>query len=293
MRLLCLILVIALPGMGRATETVPALHLLWSPEAHSLTFLYAGGCMSSSIPVAGDTLTTEVRDGTIHISGGFLLGPAPVIATMDFGNCPTVATTKHGIRPGTYALRYRGRPLRPVVLGNAPLEIAVPLTPWLTPEDLRIASRHGFNRIWNAPDRDMSPYYLEDAGPADVRPVPDSLLTHVTPDPLIYWEPTPGVIRVEFYFGCLSSNYLYMGSDRRVALNRRDRIITVSGDIRFLPLPSDARTRPCRGSPVGPVLFDDVPPGDYSVIQDGRVLFTAHFGPVHTNVNRFRARFLE
>lgn len=257
----------------RPTQLEPITSLHWAPGTGTLTVDFRAGCMSSSYVLLGQTLRAE-RDGdTIALGGHFLMDMSAQMILHDLGNCPATSLDLAGVAPGTYTLTYHGRPLRTLTLGDAPLESTVSVNPWFGIGDIRDFLDHGVSAFAGLRQGRPGPEYRARIGDAVIVEAPGSLLTHVAPDLALHWSPSHG-LTVMAVHGCLSSNHLYMGASVAVDLNRRDRVLDVTGEMRFLPGPTGPDTEACQRPYRLQFGFDRIGPGPVTLRLNGDTVLT-------------------
>lgn len=290
-----LLLLFLLATPAGAEDIVPQIRLHWAPAAQTLTVDFAAGCMSSTIPVRDEALRATFRDGALVLSGRFVSDtPHGLLVTTDFGNCPERQIVLRDVAPGTYPVRFDRREVRRVTLDKEALEIVVKPKPFATMADLRDLRTYGTARVWSVKERPMRPLFLEAIGPADIIEPGGGGVVRVRPEPLIYWEPHGRAMQVTFLFGCLTGPHLYLGSSASVEVSRESRTLTVTGELRFLPLPPREGPDECIGVRPEWLPFDKVEPGLWRVLREGERLFEAEFHPrLDMNVDRTGGRFLE
>lgn len=270
----------------------PNIHLRWDPEARMAKVAFSGGCMSSSIGLLGNTLTAiHVPDTSeIVMEGVFWIDNRAVLRATDFGNCPQQQITLPDLPYGTYTVRYAQGERQEVQLAEDRIDLTVRIDPKLTPRHIKHYHRFGVAPFITPPRTNMPSKALELLGPAVILPQPDSLLTHVAPDPTIWWFSEVNTLSIGVGLRCLPADHLYMGNTTWAELNRSTRTLTLHGDLRFLPWPvrgpKPDETSDCLNLNPGGFEFEDVDPGTYRVMQEEQALFEVTLGDEDISAHR-------
>jgi hypothetical protein len=272
-----------------AESLKPIITLRWDPETRAANLAFSGGCMSSSVKILGNTLTARLTLSVseIVLDGAFWVDDRAVMRLMDLNNCPRKEIILPDLPYGTYTVRYARAEPQVVDLTQDRIDLTVSLNPRLTPRHIKNFHRDGAAPFLTPLRANMSSETLKLFGPAVILPRPDSLLTHVAPDPTIWWFSQVRMLSIGLGLRCLSAHHLYMGNTTWAELNRTTRTITMHGDLRFLPWPSRHEASDCLDLDPGRFGFSDVEPGTYRVMQDGQELFTVTLGEADLGAHRF------
>lgn len=272
-----------------AEPLLPTITLRWDPETRAAKLAFFGGCMSSSVRILGNTLTASLAPSgsEIVLDGAFWVDDRAVIRLMDLNNCPRKEITLPDLPYGTYTVRYARAEPQVVELAQDRIDLTVSLNPRLTPRHIKNFHRYGAAPFLTPLRANISSETLKVFGPAVILPRPDSLLTHVAPDPTIWWFSQGRMLSIRLGLRCLSAHHLYMGNTSWAELNRSTRTLTLHGDLRFLPWPSRHDASDCLDLDPGRLEFADVEPGTYRVMQAGQELFTVTLGEADLGAHRF------